>query len=306
MTTTFNTMLPSALPRARARSPIIAALSLALLLVLAGCSMLKLGYTQASTLVFRWLDGYVDFDDAQADRVRAALDEAMAWHRRSQLPDYVDLLVRAEAEVIGDATPERMCDWGRELRARIDPVSQYLAPTIAEVALTLTPAQVAHIEKRYASSNDDWRDEHWQRDPKKRQRASVQREIERAENFYGRLDGPQRELVARAVAASPFDPEVAFAERQWRQQEVVALARRLREGGISRDDAVAQVRSYLQRLDHSPREAYRAYAERLAAHNCSFASDLHNATNAAQRRAAALRLKGYEIDLRELIADTAG
>ena len=306
MTTTFNTMLPSALPRARARSPIIAALSLALLLAVAGCSMLKLGYSQASTLVFRWLDGYVDFNEAQADRVRAALDEAMAWHRRSQLPDYVELLVRAQAEAAGDATPERMCAWGRELRARIDPVAQYLAPTIAEVALTLTPAQVAHIEKRYARSNDDWRDEHWQRDPKKRQRAAVEREIERAENFYGKLDEAQRALVTRAVAASPFDPELALAERQRRQQEVVALARRLREGGISRDDAVAQVRSYLQRLDHSPREAYRAYAERVAAHNCSFASELHNSTSAGQRRAAALKLKGYEADLRELIADSAG
>jgi hypothetical protein len=269
MITTLNPMLPSALPRARARSPIIAALSLslslALLLALAGCSMLKLGYSQASPLVFRWLDGYVDFDDAQAERVRAALDEAIAWHRRSQLPDYVELLARAQAEAAGDATPERMCAWGRELRARIDPVAQYLAPTIAEIALTLTPAQIAHIEKRYASNNDEWRDEHWQREPKKRQRAAVQREIERAENFYGKLDGPQRELVAHAVAAS-----------------------------------------YLQRLDHSPRDGYRAYAERLAAHNCSFASDLHNATNAAQRRAAALKLKGFEIDLRELIADSAG
>ena len=306
MTTTFNTMLPSALPRARARSPIIAALSLALLLALAGCSMLKLGYSQASTLVFRWLDGYVDFNEAQAERVRAALDEAMTWHRRSQLPDYVELLVRAQVEAVGDATPERMCAWGRELRARIDPVAQYLAPTIAEVAFTLTPAQIAHIEKRYARSNDDWRDEHWQRDPKKRQRAAVEREIERAENFYGKLDEAQRALVTRAVASSPFDPEVALAERQRRQQEVVVLARRLREGGISRDDAVAQVRSYLQRLDHSPREAYRAYAERVAAHNCSFASELHNAASVAQRRAAALKLKNYEIDLRELIADSAG
>jgi hypothetical protein len=298
-------MLPSALPRPRVRSSIIAALSLALLFALSGCSMLKLGYSQASPLVYRWLDRYVDFDDIQANRVRSALDEAMVWHRRSQLPDYVELLVRAEAEVVGDATPERMCAWGRELRGRIDPVLQYLAPTIAEVAQTLTPAQIAHIEKRYAGSNDEWREEHWQRDPKQRQRAAVKREIERAENFYGKLDEAQRELVARAVAASPFDPEVALAERQRRQQEVVALARRLREGGIGRDDAVAQVRGYLQRLDQTPRESQRAYAERLAMHNCSFASELHNATSAAQRRAAAQKLKGYETDLRALIAEAA-
>jgi len=305
MTTTFNPMLRSALPRGRARSPIIAALSLVLLLVLAGCSIVRLGYSQATPLIYRWLDSYVDFDDSQANRVRAALDDALAWHRRSQLPDYVELLVRAEAEVVGDATPERMCAWGRELRGRIDPVLQYLAPTIAEVATTLTPTQIAHIEKRYADSNAEWRDDHWQRDPKKRQRDAVRREVERAENLYGRLDPPQRELVARAVAASPFDPELALAERQRRQHEVVALARQLQGGSVGRDDALAQVRGYLNRLEHPPRESPRGYAERLLAHNCSFASELHNATSAAQRRAATQKLKGYESDLRALMAEPA-
>jgi Family of unknown function (DUF6279) len=306
MITTLNTMLPSALPRARARPSIIAALSLALLFALAGCSsLLKFGYSQAGPLAYRWLDGYVDFDQAQAARVRAALDDAMAWHRRSQLPDYVELLVRAEGEAMGDTTPERMCAWGRELHARIDPVLQYLAPAIAEVALTLSPAQIAHIEKRYAESNGEWRDEHWQRDPGKRQRAAVKAEIERAEFLYGRLDQAQRELVARAVAASPYDAELAFGERQNRQQDALALARRLREGGIGQDDAVTQVRVYMQHLDHSPREGYRAYAERLAAHNCRFASELHNTTSAAQRRAAVQQLKDYESDLRALIAEPA-
>jgi hypothetical protein len=306
MITTLNPMLPSALPRARARPSIIAALWLALLFVLPGCSsLLKFGYSQASLLGYRWLDSYVDFDEAQAARVRAALDDAMTWHRRSELPGYVELLVRAEGEATGDTTPEQMCAWGRELRSRIDPVLQYLAPTIAEVALTLTPTQIAHIEKRYAESNDEWRDEHWQSDPRKRQRAAVKREIERAEFLYGRLDEAQRELVARAVAASPYDAELAFGERQKRQQDMLALARRLREGGIGRDDAVTQVRVYLQRLDHSPREGYRAYAERLAAHNCRFASELHNATSAAQRQAAVQQLKGYESDLRALIAEAA-
>jgi Family of unknown function (DUF6279) len=306
MTTTFNPMLPSALPRARARSSIIAVLSLALVCALAGCSLLKLGYSQASPLAFRWLDRYVDFDDAQTPRVRAALDQALAWHRRSQLPDYVELLVRAETEVVGDATPERMCAWARELRGRIDPILQHLAPATAEIAATLTPAQIAHLEKRYGESNDEWRDEHWQRDPRKRQRAAVTREIERAETLYGNLDAGQRELVARAVAASPFDPELALAERQRRQQDVLTLARRLREGALGGDDALLQVRAYLERLEHSPRESYRLYADRLTSHNCSFASELHNATSAAQRRAAVQKLKGYESDLRALIADAAG
>jgi Family of unknown function (DUF6279) len=305
MITTFNTMLPSALPRSRARSPIIAALVLVLVVALAGCSLLKLGYGQASPLAFRWLDGYVDFDDAQSLRVKTALDEAMAWHRRSQLPDYVELLVRAEAEVTGEATPERMCAWAKELRARVDPALQYVAPTIAEVALTLTPQQIAHVEKHFAETNDEWRDEHLQRDLRKRKRAALAREVERAETLYGRLDEAQRELVSRALAASPYEPERHLAERQRRQQEALALIRRLRETNASRDEAVAQVRAYLHAIDRSPRDSHQAYADRLASHNCAFASELHNATSATQRLAAVKKLKGYESDLRALIAEAA-
>jgi hypothetical protein len=298
-------MLPSALPRSRVRSSIIAALLGALLLALSGCSLLKLGYGQAGPFAFRWLDRYVDFDDAQSLRVRTALDEAMAWHRRTQLPDYVELLVRAEGEVMGDATPERMCAWAKELRVRADTALQYLAPTIAEVALTLTPAQIANIEKRFAETNGEYRDERLQRNPRRRLETAVKREIERAETIYGSLDDSQRELVARSVAASPYEAELAYAERQRRQQDVVTLVRHLRDTNPGRDEAVAQVRAYLERVDRSPRESYQAYADRLIAYNCGFASALQNATTPQQRRVAARKLKGYETDLRALIAEAA-
>jgi hypothetical protein len=299
-------MLPTTLPRNRFRSSIIAALSLAICVVAAGCSLLKVGYGQASPLAFRWLDGYVDFDDAQSLRVRGALGEALSWHRRTQLPDYVDLLVRAEAEVQSDATPERMCAWGRELKARGDRVVQYALPTIVEVALTLTPAQIVNIEKRQAKTNAEYRDEHLQRDRDKRLRAAVKSEVERAEMLYGDLDKAQHDLVARSVASSPYDAELSYAERLARQQDAIALIRKWRETGVGRDEALAQARGWVQRLDRSPREHYRVYAERLADYNCGFASILHNTTSPAQRREAARKLKGYEADLRSLIADAAG
>ena len=305
MITTFNTMLPTTLPRTPFRSPIIAALSLALCVVVAGCSLVKIGYGQASPLAFRWLDGYVDFDDAQSLRVRTALGEAMIWHRRTQLPDYVDLLVRAEAEVIGESTPERMCAWGSELKDRGDRVVQYALPTVVEVALTLTPAQIVNIEKRQAKTNAEFRDVHLQRDREKRRRAAVKREVERAEMLYGDLDDAQHELVARSVAASPYDAELSYAERLARQQDAIALIRKWRETGVGRDEALAQARGWVQRLERSPREPYRLYAERLADYNCGFVSVLHNTTSPAQRREAVKKLKSYEGDLRSLIAEAA-
>lgn len=302
----FNTLPSPDRQRRTARTAIIAVLSLAAAVLLGGCSLVKLGYGQASPFVFRWLDGYVDFDDAQSLRVRAGLDEWFAWHRRTQLPDYADLLSRAQVEVVADVTPERMCIWAGDVRGRVETALERALPTIADVLPTLTPAQIASIEKRQRERNAEYRDEFVQRDPVKRKREAVKREIERAEGFYGSLDDSQRELVTRSVAASPFDGELAYSERVRRQQDGLAVIRRLAAAPITRDDAVAQIRAYVRRIERSPREGYRAYSDRLVAHSCAFASALHNGTSAAQKRAAANRLKGYENALRELAAQGAG
>ena len=305
MTTTFNTMPSSALRRLSVRRSIIAALTVVLAVVLPACSLVKLGYGQASPLAFRWLDRYVDFDDAQSLMMRNALDDSLAWHRRTQLPDYVQLLARAEAEVVDDATPERMCAWAGEIRSRMAPVLQYLAPTLADVVVTLSPEQIAHIEKRFAETDEEWRDEHLQRNPQRRQKAQVRREIERAEMLYGDLDEAQLKLVVQSVGESPYDADLAFAERKHRQHDLLSLARRLRESNPGREQAIAQVRAYLNGLDRSPREIYRRYGERVAMHQCALASALHNSASAAQRRDAAKKLSGYRDDLRALIGDAA-
>jgi hypothetical protein len=302
MITMFNTMPPPVLRRIPFRLPIIAAL-LIVLATISGCGMaLKLGYDQGSPIAFRWLDGYVDFNDAQSPRLRSALDEWFAWHRRTQLPDYAELLARAEVEVLANTTPERMCAWADEIRRRVDIGFEHARPTIADLLPTLTPQQIANIEKKYAERDASWRDDYLQREPNRRRDAAVDRELERAEQLYGSLDDAQRDVVANAVAKSPFDAELSYAERLRRQQDVVGVMRRLIGRGATRAEADAEIGAFLQRQGRSPNEDYRRYAVKLSDYNCAFAAALHNATSAAQRRVALQRLQGYERDLRALAA----
>ena len=302
MITTFNTMLLPA-PCHRTRFAIIAAM-LAVSVLFSGCGIaLRIGYNQGPSLAFRWLDGYVDFDDAQSLRARGALDDWFAWHRRTQLPEYAELLARMQAELPSAATAARMCVWGNELRARFDTAIERAAPSLAEIAPTLSAQQIANIEKRYASRNEEYRDDFLHREPAKRKKAAIKREIERAEDFYGRLDDAQREFVARSVAESPWDGDMAYAERLRRQQDVLTILRRLTANRAAAGDAEAEIRAFVRRFDRSPHEPYRRYAVRLTEFNCGFAAALHNLTTAEQRRLAAKKLKGYEDELRALAGD---
>jgi Family of unknown function (DUF6279) len=270
--------------------------------LLAGCSAVRFGYNQAPDLLFWWLDGYADFDDAQSLRVRDGLAQWFAWHRRTQLPDYAGLLVRAQAELPADTTPQRVCRWWDDLRQRGERAAEQALPFAAEVMPTLKPAQIQHIERRYARINGEFRDDFLDKDPVRRQERSVQRAVERAEFLYGSLDAEQRALVARLVTASPFDADAWYAERLQRQQEALQMLRRLSTENAPRDTALATLRAYGERMARSPREPYRRYQEKLETYNCAFAASLHNATTPAQRQAAVAKLKGWEADFRALSA----
>jgi hypothetical protein len=288
----------------QARPAIIAVLVLVLSL-LGGCSAVRLAYNQAPELGYWWLDGYFDFSDDQSPRVRNALGQWFDWHRRTQLPDYVAQLQRAQADVLVDQSPERLCSWWGEVRSRFEAGVERGVPMAAELMLTMSAAQMAHIERRYAKSNADFRDEYLAIDPKQRLEKSVQRVIERAELLYGRLDAPQRERIARLVGESPFDPELWLSERERRQQEALQMMRRVTAGSVGRDAAEAALRAFAQQLVRSPRERYRQYAQRLEQFNCNFASVVHNGTSPAQRQTAVAKLKGWETDLRSLAASAA-
>ena len=275
-------------------------------MLLGGCSVLRLAYGQADALAFRWLDGYVDFDGPQTRRVRDALASWFAWNRSTQLSDYAALLARIDATVLADTTPEAVCGWWREVRERIDLGIEQTVPALADVAMTLQSAQLENIERRDAKSNREFRDDFLQRDPARRSKAALERVVGRAESLYGDIDAEQRSRIARWLAESPYDPQLALDERQRRQQDAVHLLRRVSVGAVGGEAARAEIRAYLQRVDPSPRESYRRYAEGLVRFNCRLAADIHNGSTPAQRQEASRKLRGWGADLLALAADGRG
>lgn len=288
----------------KSSSRIIAALCIAALCaaLTTGCSALRIAYGTAPDLAYWWVDGYIDFNDEQTPRAREAIAQWFAWNRKTQLQDYAAVLTRASTEVLADTTPARVRAWQDELVPRLHLAFDRIAPQAADLMLTVTEAQVKHLERRYAKYNDDYRDDFLQPDPAKRARAAQKRTVDRAEELYGSLSDAQVAMITETLAHSPFDPEIWFAERQKRQQAMVQMLRRLREQNATREQALAALRAYADAVEQSPRADYRRYAENLAEFNWAFAARLHNSMSPAQRRRAADRLSGWADDLRAIAA----
>lgn len=274
----------------------------ALCLALAACSAVRLGYNQAPTLAYWWLDGYADFDDPQTHQVHLAIERWFDWHRRTQLPDYAALLARAQSEVRHDITPQQACRWWTDLRARGESAVAHALPDLATIAATLRPEQLRHVQQRYDKSNREFRDEFLDGDRTERLERSLKRTVERAEMLYGRLDDTQRATLARRLGESPFDPQRWEAERLARQRDAMALLTRIASDELPREQAVNALKAYVATWNRSPRDDYRRYADQLEQFNCQLVASLHNGTTPAQRQHAAGKLKGWEQDARALAA----
>ncbi|MED5620460.1 DUF6279 family lipoprotein [Ideonella sp. BN130291] len=285
--------------------------AMVMLALVAGCSVaLKITYNQGPTLLYWWMDGYVDFDDDQAPRVRQLIDQWFQWNRQDQLPDYAQLLQRAQTQVLDPVlTPQAMCGMAQEVKRRTMLAYDHAVPSLAEVALTLTPEQLKHLEKKFEKNNAKYRDEFMGPRREDRIKANVKKAVERFELVYGSVDDAQHQRIVQAVSASPYDPELWLAERRLVQQEVLQALRQLQAAKAARAEpaallgqAQAALRQVAQHVEQSPREAYRPQQQRVWDYNCAFAAQVHNTMSPAQRQYAQRKLKRWEDDVRALNA----
>lgn len=267
---------------------------------LCGCSAVKLGYNAGAQAAYWWLDGYVDFSDTQSQRVREDLARLHQWHRESELPRYADMLARMEQLGAADISPAQACALFGELRERLEVTARQAEPAVMALATSLAPRQLEHLERQYAKSNTQYQSEWITVSPAQVRDKRLKQLVERAEMIYGRLDEAQHQAIRQQVEKSTFDPARLLAERQRRQQDLLATLRKL--PGQPAAQAGALMRGYLERLQHSPNPAQAAYQEGLIQEGCAAFAAVHNSTTPAQRDAAARRLRAYQRDLRELAA----
>jgi hypothetical protein len=274
--------------------------ALALAMGLAACSAIKLGYSTAPDLAYWWLDGYLDFTSTQAPQVKDALRRLHVWHRHEELPRVVELLERLEQLAPGPISAQQACGVVSEVQARMRAVADHAEPAVISVAASLTPGQLRHLERKYRRNNEAFTHD-WLAPPAaERLDKRFKQVLERVETIYGSLDAPQRAVLRAGIAQAGYEPQRVLAERQRRQKDLLQTLHRVANPATRAEDARTLMRGYLERAQHSPDPAYRAWQEALVQQGCRIFANVHASTTAVQRQQAVQRLRAYARDLREL------
>jgi len=281
-------------------------LLLAAAIALTACSTgVRLGYNYADTLVTYSIDGYVGLTQEQEQLVKERAAALVAWHRSTQLRDYVQLIEATRGTLAGPVTATDVLVFNQAVNARLAALGDRAAPDLAQLALTLTPDQITKMERKFASDNVKARRELVQFAGKETVDDRLKKYAERAEFWFGSLSREQLEIVRASLVQRPSNAAWWIDERERRQRELIAIVQRIQAERPSESIATGWVRGYFSQLQSPADPERRRAIEQFRAGNAELIAQLINAASPEQKAALSRKLGSFVDDLSALASERA-
>jgi hypothetical protein len=276
-------------------------LAVASALLLQGCSAMRLGYGNADSLARWWIDQYLDLSPEQDILSRERLARLFAWHRKTQLPDYVALLHQGKAFAAGQPTANDALALGDNIIRRVRVFAEQATPDVADLVANLTPAQIDRMAARFAEKNVDLAKEMRLAEGEAAQnKERYKRLLERAEYWLGDFSNDQESSLRRMVEAQDPGGQFWFDERLRRQRELVDLMRQVQKERPPRERIIALLRDYAARFDLPPDPARLARARAMRRASADLTVAILAMATPAQREHARQKFDDLIHDVTEL------
>ena len=272
-------------------------------LLLAGCSTLRLAYTQASTLIHWWVDGYLDLDAAQGTALREASERWLVWHRSRQLPEVAATLREAGLAWRSEAplSPAQVCHWSAQARRWADAGLAQALPDLARLATRLQPAQLQHLADRQARQAREFADEVLDQPVARQRERALTRLTERYERLLGPLTATQTQWLTETVAATD-EPARWAAEQARRRADLHDSLQQLLQARDAPAAAQARLQALAQRWRAGPPDT-QAWLQRTEQAHCALLARLHGSATPRQKAQGADQLARWEQDARSLVQE---
>jgi hypothetical protein len=274
----------------------------ALMVVAAGCSTIRFTYNHGDTLMYWWLNAYVDLDSDQSDWVKKDIDNLLQWHRSTQLRDYAGLLTKMQRQLgDGNVTQDELLSDYRDIKARTELLAFKALPQLADLAMSIKPDQIAQMEQKFAKNNEKFRKEFMSGSVEDQHKARFKKAMDQFDLWFGGFSREQEAQLRRASDARPLDNEIWLQERTLRQRKIVALLRRVHEQKLNKDQTMAAIHDLLNdffgRMDAPERKAFfDAYVDNTT----KFIQTAIRLTTPEQKQHAQKRMQGWINDFNTL------
>lgn len=277
-------------------------LLITLMAVIAGCSAIRFTYNHGDTLLYWWLNAYIDIDSDQSDWVKKDIDNLFQWHRSTQLRDYAGLLSKMQRQLgDGNVTQDELLSDYRDIKARTELLAFKALPQLADLAMSIKPDQIAQMEKKFARNNEDFRKKFMSGSVDDQHAARFKKAMEQFKLWFGSFSSDQEAQLRKASDARPLDNEIWLQERMMRQKKIVSLLRRVHQEKMNKEQTMAAIhgllREFFDRMDAPDRKAFfDAYIDSTS----KFILTAIRITTPEQKAHAQKRMQGWIDDFNAL------
>lgn len=277
---------------------------IALMVVVAGCSSLRVAYNHGDTLLYWWIDKYVDLNSDQKISVKDDIRDLFRWHRKTQLLDYVQVLKNGQRQLAGNPSAADLAADYEDIKNRTRMLLTKALPELADLARSLEPNQIATLEKQFASNNDDFRKKNMKGDREAQQKFRYKKSMEQFELWFGSFSAEQEAIIRRASDARPLDNQIWLDERRRRQQSILALVQRVQREKLSKEATMPLIKTVIDenfnRQQDSPHKAFLEASEQAS---IQLILTVVKIATPEQKAHAQKRMQGWIDDFNSLAAE---
>ncbi len=278
----------------------------AVLVAVAACSSVKFAYNQGDTLLYWWVNAYLDLDSEQSGLVKDDIDHLFKWHRKTQLRDYSQILTNAQRQLAsGSVTlPELKAEY-KNIRSRTELLAFKALPELTELALSIKPEQIGKMEQKFAKNNDTYRKKFVKIDTEKKQKIRYKKSMEQFELWFGDFSSEQEAILRKASDVRPLDNELWLDERIVRQKKIISVLREIQQKKLGKEATSALLSNLLKdifgRFDAPERKPFfDAYLDS----SMQMVITAVKISTPAQKAHAQKRMQGWIDDFKVLATET--
>ncbi len=220
---------------------------LTIVVALAACSSVKFAYNQGDTLLYWFVDAYVDLDSEQAPLVKEDIGQLIKWHRKTQLREYSQFLTKAQAKLASNniTHADLKADY-KDIRNRTELLANKALPELTDLALSVKPEQIANIEEKFRKNNETYRKKFVSISNDKKQKQRYKKSMEQFELWFGDFSSDQEEVLRKASDARPLDNQIWLDERIIRQKKIIAVLREIQAKKLGKEQTSALLSNLLK------------------------------------------------------------
>jgi hypothetical protein len=192
---------------------------------LVACSTIKVAYSKADRILFRYMDEYLDLTTTQKEFLKPELQIRLDEHRREELPRFIELLDKVDEygqDGLSEAETGKILDLIVELYAA---TTRKTVAVVAPVLAQLSSAQIKHLSRQLDAANRRYSAKYLVFSEDRRKSRRARRIVRRLERWTGPLTTAQERLVTRLSDAMPNTYEDWYGHRIRQQQAILDILR---------------------------------------------------------------------------------